>query len=592
MTTGTLRICATPIGNLGDVSPRLRETLAASAVVACEDTRRTRALLAALASARRSSSASTRTPRRAAQRSSSSAGARRRRRARDRCRHARRVRSRPRLVAAAHAAGVASRCRRPVRLTAAIAGAGIEGERVAFIGFLPRSAGGPHGPPRRGRRVGRPARSRSRHPAGSRRPSRASRRAIPSAPSPSAASSRSCTRRRCAARPPRSRRAHASRRAARWRRARRRRRRRDAHRGRGGRRRRRRCATRGAARRRASARATPRGSSGGSPALTATAQLCARAAALGRGNWRSPPTAAAASREGIAHRYRACEPLPVTTPIYYVNARPAPRPRVHDDRRRRRRAAHAPARRGRLLPHGHRRARLQRRAQRAAEEGITPQEFVDRSSRRLPPAARATSTPRTTSSSAPRTRSTRRFVQGFLERLRASGRRLRGHLRGPLLRRLRGVLPRERAGRRARARSTARRRSGSRRRTGSSGCRPSRSRCSRTTTRSPSSSCPRSRYNEARSFIEAGLDDVSLSRASIEWGMPRAVGPRADDLRLVRRAASTTRRRSRTRGPGEDLTDRYWPARWQLLAKDILKFHAVIWPAMLLAPATRCRSSC
>ena len=34
--------------------------------------------------------------------------------------------------------------------------------------------------------------------------------------------------------------------------------------------------------------------------------------------------------------------------------------------------------------------------------------------------------------------------------------------------------------------------------------------------------------------------------------------------------------------PGEDLTDRYWPARWQLLAKDILKFHAVIWPAMLL----------
>ena len=35
--------------------------------------------------------------------------------------------------------------------------------------------------------------------------------------------------------------------------------------------------------------------------------------------------------------------------------------------------------------------------------------------------------------------------------------------------------------------------------------------------------------------------------------------------------------------PGEDLTERYWPARWQLLAKDILKFHAVIWPAMLMS---------
>ena len=47
--------------------------------------------------------------------------------------------------------------------------------------------------------------------------------------------------------------------------------------------------------------------------------------------------------------------------------------------------------------------------------------------------------------------------------------------------------------------------------------------------------------------------------------------------------SSTTPRRSRTRGPGEDLTGRLWPARWQLLGKDILRFHAVIWPAMLLS---------
>src|SRR5207342_1508052 len=48
VSSGTLRVCGTPIGNLGDVSARLREALAAADVIACEDTRRTRALLSAL----------------------------------------------------------------------------------------------------------------------------------------------------------------------------------------------------------------------------------------------------------------------------------------------------------------------------------------------------------------------------------------------------------------------------------------------------------------------------------------------------------------------------------------------------------------
>ena len=45
--SGTLRICATPIGNLGDLTPRVRDALRAAAVIACEDTRRTRVLLTA-----------------------------------------------------------------------------------------------------------------------------------------------------------------------------------------------------------------------------------------------------------------------------------------------------------------------------------------------------------------------------------------------------------------------------------------------------------------------------------------------------------------------------------------------------------------
>ncbi len=35
--------------------------------------------------------------------------------------------------------------------------------------------------------------------------------------------------------------------------------------------------------------------------------------------------------------------------------------------------------------------------------------------------------------------------------------------------------------------------------------------------------------------------------------------------------------------PGEDLTDRYWPAQLHVIGKDILKFHTIFWPAMLLA---------
>ena len=93
---------------------------------------------------------------------------------------------------------------------------------------------------------------------------------------------------------------------------------------------------------------------------------------------------------------------------------------------------------------------------------------------------------------------------------------------------------------------------------------------------------PSSRWNEARSFIAGGLDDVSLSRASIEWGVPLPWAPEQTCYvwfdALLNYASALTYAR-----PGEDLTAHYWPPRWQLLAKDILKFHAVIWPAMLLA---------
>lgn len=92
---------------------------------------------------------------------------------------------------------------------------------------------------------------------------------------------------------------------------------------------------------------------------------------------------------------------------------------------------------------------------------------------------------------------------------------------------------------------------------------------------------PRSRYNEALSFIEQGLEDISMSRSSITWGVPvpwdeeQVIYVWVDALINYLSALTYAR-------PGEDLTARYWPA-FHFLAKDILKFHAVIWPALLMS---------
>ena len=93
---------------------------------------------------------------------------------------------------------------------------------------------------------------------------------------------------------------------------------------------------------------------------------------------------------------------------------------------------------------------------------------------------------------------------------------------------------------------------------------------------------PRTRYNEALAFIRGGLNDISLSRSQISWGIEVPWDPGQvfyvwfDALLNYVTALSYAR-------PGEDLTDRFWPADFHILGKDILKFHAVFWPAMLMA---------
>ena len=100
---------------------------------------------------------------------------------------------------------------------------------------------------------------------------------------------------------------------------------------------------------------------------------------------------------------------------------------------------------------------------------------------------------------------------------------------------------------------------------------------------------PDFRRNEAVSFIKQGLQDVSLSRPKLSWGVPLPWDPEPGDLRLVRRAAQL-RHRAHLRARGEDLTERFWPPDLHVMAKDILKFHAVYWPALLWAADMSCRS--
>src|SRR4051794_38546074 len=93
---------------------------------------------------------------------------------------------------------------------------------------------------------------------------------------------------------------------------------------------------------------------------------------------------------------------------------------------------------------------------------------------------------------------------------------------------------------------------------------------------------PRHRYNEARSFIGQGLQDVSLSRAKLTWGVPVPWDPDHvfyvwfDALLNYYTALGYAH-------DGEDLTARFWPATFHVIGKDILKFHTVFWPAVLLA---------
>lgn len=92
---------------------------------------------------------------------------------------------------------------------------------------------------------------------------------------------------------------------------------------------------------------------------------------------------------------------------------------------------------------------------------------------------------------------------------------------------------------------------------------------------------PESRRNEVVSFIEQGLEDQSISRTSFTWGIPLPFDPR--HVMYVWFDALLNYLSAIDFGAGDGRFEATWPADWHLMGKEILRFHAVIWPAMLMA---------
>ena len=92
---------------------------------------------------------------------------------------------------------------------------------------------------------------------------------------------------------------------------------------------------------------------------------------------------------------------------------------------------------------------------------------------------------------------------------------------------------------------------------------------------------PETRRNEVLSLIRGGLHDFSISRTNFRWGIPLPWDP--NHVCYVWFDALTNYITAAGYGDDEERFARVWPANVHLIGKDILRFHAVYWPAMLMA---------
>ena len=100
--------------------------------------------------------------------------------------------------------------------------------------------------------------------------------------------------------------------------------------------------------------------------------------------------------------------------------------------------------------------------------------------------------------------------------------------------------------------------------------------------------CPESRRNEVIAFVRGGLRDLSISRTTLKWGisLPRTAEDEAEHVFYVWFDALTGYLSGIGYGDADEAGEpfnRLWPADLHIVGKEILRFHAVYWPAFLMA---------
>jgi methionyl-tRNA synthetase len=92
---------------------------------------------------------------------------------------------------------------------------------------------------------------------------------------------------------------------------------------------------------------------------------------------------------------------------------------------------------------------------------------------------------------------------------------------------------------------------------------------------------PQSRMNEVASFVRGGLKDLSITRTTVKWGIPVPADP--GHTIYVWFDALNNYLTAIGYDWNQALYEKFWPASVHLIGKDILRFHAVFWPAFLMA---------
>ena len=94
---------------------------------------------------------------------------------------------------------------------------------------------------------------------------------------------------------------------------------------------------------------------------------------------------------------------------------------------------------------------------------------------------------------------------------------------------------------------------------------------------------PKERFNEVIRFVESGLNDLSISRTTVQWGIPFPDDPMHTIYVWVEALSNYITAIGYGDPKKREQFNHWWPANLHIIGKDIVRFHAVYWPAFLMA---------